>query len=89
MSKTRYKVNGDQIINVKGVGRLTSENITPEIAKRLLATGQYNSIIEEIGVNIETSINTELEDKPTKKVKNKNKNIETQIEDSNIQSNEE
>lgn len=89
MSKTRYKINGDQIINVKGVGRLTNENITPEIAKRLLLTGQYNSIIEEIGAKVEESNNTGLEDKPTNKKKNKNKHIETSNEDSNTQSNEE
>jgi hypothetical protein len=89
MSKTRYKINGDQIINVKGVGRLTNENITPEIAKRLLSTGQYNSIIEEIGAKIEESNNTGLEDKPINKKKIKNKNIETPIEDSNTDTNEE
>lgn len=88
MSKTRYKINGDQIINVKGVGRLTNENITPEIAKRLLSTGQYNSIIEEIGAKVETSTESALEDKQTKKNK-KNKHIETSNEDSNTQSNEE
>lgn len=89
MSKTRYKINGDQIINVKGVGRLTNENITPEIAKRLLSTGQYNSIIEEIGAKVEESNDTGLEDKPTNKKKNKIKHIETPNEDSNTQSNEE
>jgi hypothetical protein len=88
MSKTRYKINGDQIINIKGVGRLTNENITPEIAKRLLLTGQYNSIIEEIGAKVETSTESALEDKQIKKNK-KNKHIETSNEDSNTQSNEE
>lgn len=88
MSKTRYKINGDQIINIKGVGRLTNENITPEIAKRLLLTGQYNSIIEEIGAKVETSTESALEDKHIKKNK-KNKHIETSNEDSNTQSNEE
>lgn len=88
MSKTRFKINGDQIINVKGVGRLTNENITPEIAKRLLLTGQYNSIIEEVGAKVEISTESALEDKQTKKNK-KNKNIETPIEDSNTDTNEE
>lgn len=45
MSKTRYKINGDQIINVKGFGRLTNENINDEIAEKLLSSGGYGEII--------------------------------------------
>jgi hypothetical protein len=89
MSKTRFKINGDQIINVKGVGRLNNDNITPEIAKKLLSTGQYNSIIEEVGAKVEDLTESALDNKQTKKVKNKNKHIETPIEDSNTDTNEE
>lgn len=45
MSKTRYKINGDSIINVKGFGRLTNDNITDEVAEKLLSSGQYSEII--------------------------------------------
>jgi hypothetical protein len=88
MSKTRYKINGDQIINIKGVGRLTDQTLTDDIAIKLLKSGGYDNIIVEAGAKVETSTESALEDKQIKKNK-KNKHIETSNEDSNTQSNEE
>lgn len=74
MAKTRYKINGDQIINVKGFGRLTNENINDEIAEKLLSSGGYDGIIiPDFITDPDTGRQIEL---PTFKKKKKNNNSE-------------
>lgn len=48
MAKLNYKIKTGQKIFVRGIGRISNENLTSKLAEKLLSTGQFDNIIEVI-----------------------------------------
>lgn len=65
MQKIKYRIKPGNKIYSKSLGFIDNENLTDEIAEKLLSTGAYDSIIELIPSKkskLETSENKDLLD---------------------------